>query len=131
MEKYLVSIEFRYEDAPKHEDDFTCRSNTVTIGVYNTFEIACAEGNTLLSILESRFELHKFPDGRTAQMERFSKNGGPFGEKKTLVTNSAYLKTPFVFFAKIKTLKFRPIDEVITEVVDATERYKNYRQRED
>ena len=127
MEKYLVKIEFRYSDAPKTEDGSTTRNKMVTIGVYDTFEDACLNGNNLLETLESKFESHQFPDGRKAPKERFSKNGGCFGGKNTLVTNLAYLKTPFEFYAKIETLKYNPIDEVIEDVVSSSKRYRSYK----
>ena len=127
MEKYLVRIEFRYSDAPKTEDEYIWKNKMVTIGVYDTFEDACQNGNNLLEILESKFELHQFPNGRRAPKERFSKNGSAFGSKKTLVTNLAYLKTPFEFYAKIETLKYSPIDEAIEDVVSASKRYRNYK----
>ena len=128
MEKYLVTIEFRYSDAPETEDERgTSKTKMVTIGIYDTFEDACQNGNNLLEVLESKFELHQFPDGRKASTRRFSKNGGCFRSKNTLVTNSAYLKTPFEFYAKIETLKYSPIDEVIESVVNASRRYMNYK----
>lgn len=127
MEKYLVKIEFRYSDVPKTKERSTSKNKEVTIGVYDTFEDACQNGNNLLEVLESKFELHQFPDGSKASKERFSKNGGCFGSKNTLVTNSAYLKTPFEFYAKIETLKYNPIDEVIEDVVSASKRYTNYK----
>ena len=127
VEKYLVRIEFRYSDAPKTEDAYTWKNKMITIGVCDTFEDACQNGNNLLEILESKFELHQFPDGGKASKKRFSKNGGCFGGKKTLVTNLAYLKTPFEFYAKIETLKYTPIDEAIEEVVSAVKRYINYK----
>ena len=127
MEKYLVRIEFRYSDAPETEDRSTYKNKKVTIGVYDTFEDACQDGNNLLEVLEGKFELHQFPDGRKASQERFSKNGGCFGSKNTLVTNLAYLKTPFEFYATIETLKYNPIDEVIENVVSASKRYMDYK----
>lgn len=126
MEKYLVRIEFRYSDAPETEDGYHSKNKMVTIGVYDTFEEACKNGNNLLEVLESKFELHQYPDGSKASKERFSKNGGLFGGKNTLVTNLAYLKTPFEFYVQIETLKYDPIDEVIKEVVSASKRYRNY-----
>ena len=123
IEKYLVRIEFRYSDAPETEDGSTAKNKKVTIGVYDTFEEACQNGNNLLEVLESKFELHMFPDGSKAKKERFSKNGGCFGSKNTLVANLAYLKTPFDFYAKIETLEYSPIDEVIENVVSASKRY--------
>ena len=127
MEKYLVRIEFRYSDAPETEDGYSSKNKMVTIGVYDTFEEACQNGNNLLEVLESKFELHQYPDGSKASKERFSKNGGCFGSKKTLVTNLAYLKTPFEFYAKIETLEYNPIDEIIENVVRASKRYINYK----
>ena len=127
MEKYLVKIEFRYSDAPETEDGSTSRNKMVTIGVYDTFEDACLNGNNMLETLESKFELHQFPDGRKASKERFSKNGGCFGGKNTLITDLAYLKTPFEFYAKIETLKYNTIDEAIEDVVNSSKRYRNYK----
>ena len=127
MEKYLVRIEFRYSDTPETEYRSTSKNKMVTIGVYDSFEDACQNGNNLLEVLESKFELHQFPDGSKASNKRFSKNGGCFGSKNTLVTNLAYLKTPFEFYAEIETLKYNPIDEVIENIVSASKRYRNYK----
>lgn len=126
-EKYLLTIEFRYEDAPKYEEGgFEYINKIVTIGVYESFDDACINGNSLLEILESKFSIHTFPDGREAKKERFSKNGGCFGSKNTLVTDMAYLKTPFRFFAKIDTLKYSSISESIEDALSATKRRKAY-----
>tara|TARA_R110002073_G_scaffold3315_1_gene22321 strand:+ start:562 stop:912 length:351 start_codon:yes stop_codon:yes gene_type:complete len=112
MKKYLVSIEFRYS-----KDDLY-GSKEVIIGVYDDFEEACIGGNNLLINLESKFKLHTFPSGTVAKKDRFSKNGGCFGSKNTLVTNSAYLRTPFDFYAKITTLNYDNIDSSIEEAVN-------------
>lgn len=130
MEKYLVTIEFRYNNAP-HFSDSTYHIKTVTIGVYDDFEDACKYGNELLVNLESKFKLHRFPDGRYANKERFSKTGGCFGSKRDLITDLAYLKTPFSFFAKITTLRFDDIDNVIVDIVEATNRYREYKLKKD
>ena len=127
MEKYLVTIEFRYSDAPVSEDRSTSQNKIVTIGVYDTFDDACLNGNSLLEKLESLFSIHRFPNGSAAKKDRFSKNGGCFGSKNTLVTNLAYLKTPFDFFAKITTLKHTPIDEAIEDVLASVSRYRKYK----
>ena len=128
MTKYLVTIEFRYEDAPKHEEGSEYRSDKITIGVYDDFDEACKNGNSLLENLESKFDLHVFPSGVKAAKERFSKNGGCFGSKNTLVTNLAYLKTPFQFFAKITALNHASVDETVSDVVDAVKRFRTYRK---
>jgi hypothetical protein len=128
MTKELVTIEFRYADAPKGDWDSTHNSKTVTIGVFDTFEEACIEGNKYLERLESKFPLHVFPDGRNAAKDRFSKNGGCFGGKKNLITDLAYLKTPFVFYAKITTLKYADFDETMNELTEARKRYIAYKK---
>ena len=127
MEQYLVKIEFRYFDAPETESCSTTRNKIVTIGVYDTFEEACKNGNSILENMESKFKCHYFPDGSKASNERFSKNGGCFGLPKTLVTNLAYLKTPFEFYATIETLKYDSINESIDEVVNSSKRYRSYK----
>ena len=131
MEKYLVTIEFRYNDAPKYIDDFTSRNETVTIGVYDSFHDACKDGNKVLIKLEGKFPIHKFPSGNEAEIERFSENGGCLGRRKTLVSNLAYLKTPFQFFAKITKLTYDDIDTIVDDATDACKRYKNYKLNEE
>ena len=119
-EKYLVTIEFRYLDAPKHDHDFSHNTKTITIGVFDNFEDACNSGNKVLeNDFESRFELNK----NWNRKERFSKN-------KTLITDLAYLKTPFVFFAEITKLNHSPIEKMIDNVIEARNRYKDYKLNE-
>jgi len=131
MEKYHVNIEFRYEDKKFDRDDTDYVSKEITIGVFDTIEEANEKGNKMLELLESRFELHVFPGGRKAPKERFSKNGGCFGTAKSLITDMAYLKTPFKFFARVQKLKYDNLDESITEAVDAMKRYRDYKNREE
>lgn len=128
MEKYLVAVEFRYSD--EYDGETTSRSKKVTIGVYDDFDEACREGNKFLVKMESRYKLHVFPNRGEAPKERFSKNGGAFGSKKDLITNMAYLKTPFQFFAKITTLNYDSIDKVIDDVEAAQKRFDNYVEEE-
>ncbi|GEM_PF-1132037 len=126
METYLLTIEFRYADAPNAKLDSTVRDKIITIGTYDDFELACIHGNKALETLESRFELHRFPDGSLAEKYRFSTNGGCFGGKNNLVTNLAYLKTPFHFYAKITTQKHGDINETVDEVLASLKRHKQY-----
>lgn len=125
-EQFLVKLELRYSDAPDSIDS-THRTKKITIGVYDDFDTACINGNALLETLESKFPLHRFPDGRYAKKERFSKTGGCFGYPNTLVTNMAYLKTPFAFYAKIVTLKYHSVEESIEEAINAIKRYRDYK----
>jgi hypothetical protein len=131
MEKFLVSIEFRYNDAPRYADGGTHQNKEVTIGVFETFGAACAAGNKLMEEMESRFKLHRFPNGSEAAKERFSLHGGPFHSKKDLITDLAYMKTPFNFFASIKTLRFDEIDTAINDVLAAVDRHKKYKTEEE
>lgn len=123
MKKYLVEIEFRYSDAPTTDLDAECKFRKVTIGVYDDFDMACIAGNRLLENLESRFDIHTFPDGSEAKRERFGKT--------KLISNLAYLKTPFVFYAKIVQLNHENIDNAIENVLDSVARYKNYKDKEE
>lgn len=50
--------------------------------------------------------------------ERFSKNGGCFGSKKSLVSSLWHLKMPFEFFAKIDTLSYEDTEETILNVLN-------------
>lgn len=126
MTKELLQIEFRYLDAPKGEYDSEHKSKTVTIGIFDTFVEACEAGNNLMKELESRFALHTFPDGRQARKERFSKTGGPFGTPLRLITNMAYLKTPFQFYATITQLKFDDVDATVNNMANALNNYKKW-----
>lgn len=127
MTKELLIIEFRYRDIPKGEWDSECKSKTITLGVFDTLEEAIVEGNKALEILEGKFDIHTFPDGRKATKERFSKNGGCFGEPKRLITPLAYLRTPFDFYAKIQKLNYGDVEQTITEVLEANKRYKEHK----
>ena len=124
MEKYLLQVEFRYDDIPSVENDGTSRSVKTTVGIYDTFDEACSRGNDVLEKFESRFELHTFPDGAKAKKDRFGKIGK---YKLTLITNLAYLKTPFSFFVKISTLNFDNVEQSVDNVLDAVKRYQQYK----
>jgi len=129
MKKELVTIEFRYRDKPKGEWDSGHPSKTITIGVFDTFEEAIIEGNKALEILEKKFKLHVFPN--KVEAKKFSKSGGCFGSPNKLVTDMAYLQTPFSFFAKIQTLKHDDVEQTIIEVLEANKRYKEYKKEQE
>ena len=46
--KYLVTLEFRYSDIKNCDDEPSCISKTVTIGVYVCYNEACDQGNNIL-----------------------------------------------------------------------------------
>ena len=130
MERYLVTIEFRYNSPPKSEYDSCHKTKTITAGVYDTFEDACKEGNKLLEHLEGKFDLNVYANGVTAPKERFSINGGPMRSKKSLIADLGYLKTPFRFYAKITTLYYRPIEESVIDVVESIDGYRKFKSED-
>lgn len=118
MKKYLVTIEFRYTSKREYSHGSNMYiEKPITIGVFDDFDAACIEGNKALEVLESKFKMHTFPQGNEAKKERFGKNGGCFGSPNTLITNLAYLKTPFAFFAKIETLHYEDTAQTIEDVL--------------
>lgn len=118
MKKYLVTIEFRYTSKREYSSGGNMSVNkTITIGVYDDFDIAISEGNKQMEILESKFKIHTFPQGDKAKRERFSKNGGCFNSPNTLISNLAYLRTPFSFYAKIETLHYEDTAQTIEDVL--------------
>lgn len=122
MEKYLVTIEFRYRAIENNE--VYLKFKTITIGVYDTFDEACVNGNKQLEYLETKFPLNKYWNRKL----RFSENGGCFGSKESLISDSTYLTTPFSFFAEIKTLHLDPIEPTLDKVLNAVTEYKEWKR---
>lgn len=118
MDKYLVTIEFRYSDAPANDSEFasTAKSTTVTIGVFDSLEVACVEGNKQLVVLESKFKLNPHRNHK----ERFTPS-------MRLISDLGYLQTPFSFFAKIDTLRNAEIGDVVDSVLASVKRYAQYK----
>lgn len=124
MKKYLLKIEFRYKGVSKFEYDSQHKTKVVTLGVFEDLNIAHKKGNELMMQLESKFKLHTFPCGRVAKKERFSLNGGAFGRPVSLITNLAYLKTPFDFYVSIITLNYENVNNSIEDVLKSVNQYK-------
>lgn len=125
MKKYLVTIKFIYSGVAKSDYDCTSKTKRITIGIYDSFDDACIHGNDVLKTLESKFKLHKFPDGTTASRDRLGKRLYSFGGRKSLVTDSAYLKTPFNFYLKIDTLNYGSITDTIDDVLDSVKEFRS------
>ena len=123
MEKYLVTIRFTYNDAPKDEFLSGYTQKTITIGVYDTQSDAITNGNKALEKFEKYFPLNPHWNVK----ERFSNNGGPFGEPKHFVTNTDWITTPFSLVAKITVLDYQDVEETINNVLDAQKRFKKYK----
>lgn len=127
MTKELLTIEFRYHDKPKNEAFSGHGIKTITIGVFDTLEEAIAEGNKALEVFEKRFKLNTAWNKK----DRFSKNGGCFGTANRLITALGYLQTPFEFYAKITKLTYGDVDQTIFEVLEALEKYKEYKKSQE
>lgn len=124
MIKELVTIEFRYRVVP--EGAFGGNGNkTITIGVFDTFDEAIVEGNKALEVFEKKFKLNSTWNRK----ERFSKKGGVFGTAVRLITNSAYLRTPFDFYAKITKLDYEDVEQTIVNVLLAGARYNEFKKQ--
>lgn len=127
QQKHLVTIEFRYNDVSKDSSETQHKFKTLTIGVFDTVDDAITEGNKALEVFEKHFKLNPHWNRK----ERFSKNGGAFGSMHNLISDSAYLTTPFTFYAKITKLNYYDVESTILEVVEATKRYRAYKHSED
>lgn len=126
MEKFLVTIEFRYNDAPKYEDEsYQYITKKITIGVFDTRDEANIEGNKSLEIFEKHFKLNP----NYNRKERFSNHGGCFGLPNDLICDGAWVLTPFQVFAKITKLKYDDLEEAIIEAINATKRYREYKMK--
>lgn len=125
MEKFLVTIEFVYYDKPNNDEDNPqyCE-NTITLGVFDTRDEANIAGNKALEIFEQHFKLNRHWNRK----DRFSNNGGCFGSPVNLITDLAYLETPFSFSAKITKLKYHDVEKSILEAIEATKRYQAYKE---
>lgn len=124
MDKYLVQIEFRYNDAQLWDNNrkgiYFDRSKLLTIGVYDTINEARDAAHKELDYIAELFGLFTYPNDTKAKKVLFYDHG------PNVITNKEYINTPFDFFVKINTLECGHIGEAITEAVEATNRYKQY-----
>ena len=113
---YSVDIEFRYLGWSKEKERATNNSKTITIGVYESYNEAVKAGNEILEKeLETRFPLNK----------NWNKKNR-FGDKYTeyLISDLAYLTTPFSFFAHIKKLELGSVSDTIDKVLASEKEYQ-------
>ena len=121
MTKELLTVEFRYHDAPKGEWDSECKTKEITIGIYDTLEEAIKEGNKVLEVLSDTFEVR--PDDRFKVRHLF-------GTPQRLVTNCCYTTKGIQYFAKITQLKYEDLGNTVEETFKAYERYVEYERSE-
>ena len=117
MEKQLLTVEFRYLDKPAQRSEH--RTQIITVGIYDTIEQAVIEGNKIIDMLSQHFEV---------RTEDKFKVKGLWGLPEKLVTNTCYPTNRIEYFAKITTLKFDDINNVIQETFKAAKRYEAYRK---
>lgn len=118
----LLQIEFRYLDEPSGHRDDSHRSKTITIGVYETIEQAVKAGNEVLDIMSKVFEVR--------EKDRFQVKG-LFGRSHFLVSNCCYPTRRIEYFASITHLVNEKIEDVITEVLEAADRYEKFKKEEE
>lgn len=115
MTKELLTVEFRYLDRPKNENDRFNKEKIVTIGIFDTIEEAIKKGNETLKILNSKFtfwEIFQIKDR--------------FNLPTRLVADDAYK-----VFISIKQLKFDDLKETMDETFEALNRYIDYKKRQE
>lgn len=115
----LVTIEFRYHGRPDYDGFGENRSETITIGIYDTLEEAVKEGNKAVQKLaEKGIQVRSY--------DRF-KVHGLFGRPERLVSNCFYPTKGIQYFAKITELKFGSISDIIDKCFAAYKEYLEYK----
>lgn len=123
MKKELLTIEFRYLDAPDGVWDCENKNKKITIGIFDTLDEAIQVGNKALQELSKQFEVRSD--------DKFSLNGNCVGGPQKLVTNCCYPTNHVEYFAQITTLDFADLLTTIQMTFEAVERYKQYRKKLD
>jgi len=122
MTKELLTVEFRYHDAPRGEWDSECRTKEITIGIYDTLEEAIEKGNEVLNSLSYTFEVRSDDKFKLKYL---------FGTPQRLVTNCCYTTKGIQYFAKITQLKYEDLGNTVDETFKALERYKEHKRLEE
>lgn len=118
MEQYLITIEYRFKGKPNRWDS-TDYETKQTLGVFDTLEDAMKCGNEFLPLLEARWDLNP----NYNKKERFHKNMGMF-----IISDLAYIKTPFTFYAKIEKLRYFDSEILLDEITKSCYDYKQYKK---
>jgi hypothetical protein len=114
MEKELLTIEFRYTDK-----DGEYHSKTITIGVYDTLDIAIEEGNKIINKLSETFEVRSEWWHQGSHLDDKFQKTFLFGCPKRLVTNTCYSTKGVQYFAQITKLEYRDVSETIEEIFNS------------
>lgn len=116
--KYLVTFEYRYHFLNGEGEERYHNNDIITVGIYDTVDIAILEGNKALDLL---------PDELFVK-DRFSKNY-LFGTPRTLVANLSS-RCGVQFFAKISTLKFEDVVEKTDNILKLAKEYRLNKSQE-
>lgn len=119
--KELLTVEFRYNDAPNKNGCSGYTEKTITIGIFDTLEEAIKVGNNILCELSKYFKVK--------EDDKFMSNY-LFGLPRTLVTNCCYPTKNVRYFAKIQQLQFGDINTTILDAFNAVDRYNDYKSKE-
>ncbi len=117
--KYLVKIEFCYNGPPDFRGS-TSTSKEVVIGVYGDVKKACEDGNKVLEELESRYPLNPAYNRK----RRLSHTDASL----RLISNLAYIKTPFTFYLSVKKLNYELMPAAIDDVLEDIDKYREYKK---
>ena len=111
MEKYIVYVEYRYGDYKQEKQ---------TLGIFEDIDVAINCGNDFCIILESKYLLN--PNYNIKR--RFSKNTLTMG-------NSAYIKTPFTFYATIEKLRYFETEQLLSKLEKEIDDYRKDKELEE
>lgn len=119
--KELLTVEFRHEDAPNKNGCSGYTEKTITIGIYDTLEEAIKAGNDIFGELSKQFQVR----GDDKFMLNYL-----FGSPRRLVTNCCYPTKGVQYFAKIEQLYFDDVNTAILNAFKATDRYRDYKNKQ-
>ena len=111
MEKYIVIVEYRYGDYKQEKQ---------TLGIFEDINDAINCGNNFCIILESKYSLN--PNYNIKR--RFSKSTLTMG-------NSAYIKTPFTFYATIEKLRYFETEQLLNKLEKEIDDYRKDKELEE
>ena len=102
MNKELLQIEFRYTT----KDAYITKN--ITIGIFDNIKEAVKHGNLMLKSISKYFEVRENDIFKVKVL---------FGLPNILITNCCYPTKEVQYFARIKRLDFKTIDDTVKEAI--------------
>lgn len=121
MNKYELTFEVRYNDVDRFGHNRISKSQTTTLGIFDTYDDACKAGNDFLDNTISKY--YKRP-----HYDKLCRIGEMHID---LATNSIMADCLGTYFVKIHEVRIGNPIELIMDAKDATERVKKYRKKYD